>query len=351
MNAHNEQQALPCPFCAREPDLSFNSVSCGCAASPFIDREDALQVWNTRAAQPSPVVKQNLTTQLAAAQEAVAIEVPNGAIFNGNAYADRLETYGFECEAGPLTNCNDWVELRRCFNHLADWAYSLPPIYAAPVTAAPGIDLQERLTRSYSERNALAIAFARAAIAAGWPAGRGFDADADKDWNDDWRHVIYVDIPNGTQVSWHVSPKEVPLLEGLPEYNGKWDGTFVARNQSWCQFDASPKGALNEQFGSAEGLDSHASMEAHYRQALERIASQGPHYGPDGTRETWQHWCEIARDALADSPKGGRDLIACVDRIEEAIEHRVPHDIYGTVHVELAEIRRLAQAGDAEVQP
>jgi len=39
------------------------------------------------------------------------------------------------------------------------------------------------------------------------------------------------------------------------------------------------------------------------------------------------------------------DLVACVERIEEAIEHRVPHDIYGTVQVELAEIRRLAHAG------
>lgn len=54
-------------------------------------------------------------------------------------------------------------------------------------------------------------------------------------------------------------------------------------------------------------LDSPAGMEGHYRQALERITSQGPHYGPDGTRETWQHWSDIARDALADSPKGGSE--------------------------------------------
>lgn len=120
MNAHNEQQALPCPFCGREPDLSFNSVSCGCAASPFIDREDALQVWNTRAAQPSPVVKQNLTTQPAAAQEAVAEVV--------RPHVPESMTHGEAASLRPR------VQMLK----------PMPPVgtklYAAPITAAPGID-------------------------------------------------------------------------------------------------------------------------------------------------------------------------------------------------------------------
>lgn len=33
-------------------------------------------------------------------------------------------------------------------------------------------------------------------------------------------------------------------------------------------------------------------------EALREIASQGPHYGPDGTYKTWRHWADIARDAL-----------------------------------------------------
>ena len=36
------------------------------------------------------------------------------------------------------------------------------------------------------------------------------------------------------------------------------------------------------------------------RQALERIANQGPNFGPDGTYKTWQHWSEIARQTLDD---------------------------------------------------
>lgn len=53
-------------------------------------------------------------------------DVPQGAIHNGRAFADRLESeYKFECEAGPLHLCSDWQELRRCFEHLADWASML----------------------------------------------------------------------------------------------------------------------------------------------------------------------------------------------------------------------------------
>lgn len=94
-------------------------------------------------------------------------------------------------------------------------------------------ELEARLTRAYAERNALAVAFAKAALAAGWKAGRGFDDDPKKDRTPKWRHVLYVDLPTGEQVSWHMSPTEVHLLDGLPEYSGRWDGTFIARNPDW----------------------------------------------------------------------------------------------------------------------
>jgi len=62
-------------------------------------------------------------------QEPVGCE---GAIVNGRVYADRLEhDYTFECEAGPLHLCNDWVEFRRCFEWLAE--HVTPPARPAPV--------------------------------------------------------------------------------------------------------------------------------------------------------------------------------------------------------------------------
>lgn len=102
--------------------------------------------------------------------------------------------------------------------------------------------LEKRLTRAYAERNALAVAFAKTALAAGWKAGRGFDDDQAKDWAPEWRHVLYVDLPTGEQVSWHMSPAEVHLLDGLPEYTGEWDGTFLARDPVWAALIASTPG-------------------------------------------------------------------------------------------------------------
>jgi hypothetical protein len=90
-----------------------------------------------------------------------------------------------------------------------------------------------KIGQLYAERNALAVAFCKAALAAGWKAGRGIDQDPCKDWEPAWRHVVYVDLPNGVQVSWHMHPDQVHLLEGFPEYDKAWDETFVARDFNW----------------------------------------------------------------------------------------------------------------------
>jgi hypothetical protein len=38
---------------------------------------------------------------------------------------DRVEAYGFECEAGPLRNWAEWIELRRRLNLAPPTAVSL----------------------------------------------------------------------------------------------------------------------------------------------------------------------------------------------------------------------------------
>jgi hypothetical protein len=86
----------------------------------------------------------------------------------------------------------------------------------------------------YSERNQLAIALVKMAIELGLKAGRGIDNDH-LDWEEKWRHVIYIQFPNGLQVSWHMSPNEINLLDMLPEFDGKWDGTFIGREPEWIK--------------------------------------------------------------------------------------------------------------------
>jgi hypothetical protein len=49
-----------------------------------------------------------------------------GAIVNGRTLMDRIEAYPFESEGGDLRMCSDWHELRRCFEHLADYVSPHP---------------------------------------------------------------------------------------------------------------------------------------------------------------------------------------------------------------------------------
>ncbi|MBO9428059.1 hypothetical protein [Sulfitobacter sp. R18_1] len=103
---------------------------------------------------------------------------------------------------------------------------------ARAAMAASG--LGERVSRAYSERAAAAVAMARFALMSGYNAGVG--RDSNEDWDDEWRVVLYVDTPGG-QVSWHISPDDQHFLEGLPNYEGDWDGTFLSRDGSFLKWD------------------------------------------------------------------------------------------------------------------
>lgn len=94
------------------------------------------------------------------------------------------------------------------------------------------MQLERRVDTAYTQRNNAAVALVRMALLLGWPAGRGLD---DKTENDlAWRHVVYLDLPNGEQVSYHMAPADVPLLDGLPEYTGQWDGKFTGTT-AWAE--------------------------------------------------------------------------------------------------------------------
>lgn len=95
--------------------------------------------------------------------------------------------------------------------------------------------------RAYTQRNNAAVALVRMALLLGWPAGRGLDNLTDN--APEWRHVVYLDLPNGEQVSYHMAPADVSLLDGLPEYPGKWDGKFTGTT-AWADMVPKPVLAL-----------------------------------------------------------------------------------------------------------
>lgn len=81
---------------------------------------------------------------------------------------------------------------------------------------------------AYAERNQCVALLARMALAVGWRAGVAQHPAEDTAWEDDWRTIVFIDLPTG-QVSWHFHDSELHLLAGLPKYPGKWDSHTTAQ--------------------------------------------------------------------------------------------------------------------------
>lgn len=94
------------------------------------------------------------------------------------------------------------------------------------------MEQEQRLQDAYDQRNMLAVMMARMALGLGWAAGWALDADK-PNWDDEWRVVVYIDLPVGAgvqQISYHVGPLFGAMAKrSLPQYAGKWDGDFAGK--------------------------------------------------------------------------------------------------------------------------
>ena len=82
-----------------------------------------------------------------------------------------------------------------------------------------GQELQEMEARkdaAYLERNQVVAALAKC-----FPSG--IARTAIEGWSEDWHGCVYIDLPTG-QASWHFHDSHAYLFDGLPPYQGKWDG-------------------------------------------------------------------------------------------------------------------------------
>lgn len=88
-------------------------------------------------------------------------------------------------------------------------------------------EIKAQMDRIYNERNRCAIAFAKMARALGWVVGLG-EHPPDEEWDPEWRTILFVEAPLASkahgQLSWHLHVSELPLVAGLPRYDGAWDG-------------------------------------------------------------------------------------------------------------------------------
>ena len=118
--------------------------------------------------------------------------------------------------------------------------------------------LKDRVNLAYRQRNNAAIALVKMALMLGWSAGRGIDNKVESDV--EWRHVVYIDLPNGEQVSYHMAPEDVIHLEGLPTYRGKWDGKYTGTT-TWHSMIEAPteREVLRlEEYAARSGLSGFA---------------------------------------------------------------------------------------------
>lgn len=81
---------------------------------------------------------------------------------------------------------------------------------------------------AYKERNRL-VAF----LCSLFPAS--VEQHVGDDWEDDWRNVVYIDLPTG-QASWHIHDSHLPLFDHVPRDEGRvWDGHTT--DQKYARLD------------------------------------------------------------------------------------------------------------------
>jgi len=94
---------------------------------------------------------------------------------------------------------------------------------------------------AYSERNKL-VAF----LASLYPSSLERHPDEDTEWEDDWRWVVYIDLPNG-QASWHLHDSELSQFDGLPRLQGRvWEGHTTEQKYERLAALAAVDGASGE---------------------------------------------------------------------------------------------------------
>ncbi len=71
----------------------------------------------------------------------------------------------------------------------------------------------------YEERNRVV-----ALLASLFPSSLERHPDEDTEWEDDWRWIVFIDLPTG-QVSWHIHDSQMSLFANIAPHGGRvWDG-------------------------------------------------------------------------------------------------------------------------------
>jgi hypothetical protein len=72
---------------------------------------------------------------------------------------------------------------------------------------------------AYGERDQLVCALSKL-----YPASLERHPDSDTAWDNDWRWIVFIDLPSG-QATWHIHDSELSMFDHLERFAGRvWDG-------------------------------------------------------------------------------------------------------------------------------
>lgn len=90
--------------------------------------------------------------------------------------------------------------------------------------------LEAAKNAAYSERNQLVALLSKV-----FPASLERHPEDDKDWEDDWRWIVFINLPSG-QATWHIHDSELSLFDHLPREQGqRWDGHSTEQKYERCR--------------------------------------------------------------------------------------------------------------------
>jgi hypothetical protein len=81
------------------------------------------------------------------------------------------------------------------------------------------MNLEDSKNNAYKERDMLVCALSKL-----FPSHLQRHPDADKDWEDDWRWIVFIQLPTG-QATWHIHDSDLEWFDHLSrDKHVDWDG-------------------------------------------------------------------------------------------------------------------------------
>lgn len=103
-----------------------------------------------------------------------------------------------------------------------------------PTRELDGLRAPAALDAVYLERARVLAVATRMALTLGMRAGLAEHPASDTAWDDEWRTIVFLDLPTG-QCSWHLHSSQVRLFKHLPRYDGAWDGHTTDEKYARCE--------------------------------------------------------------------------------------------------------------------